>query len=279
MTISRTLSSFAHRLGAGVALWRDRTRQIAALAHVPATGVGAIDLATVSPGQLANWLADKDLAADWKSLDTLRAELRIANIMGGVNAGDQRALYTLVRALKPKHILEVGTHVGCSTINIALGAADYACDFTTVDIRDVNDPIDKPWIAFGADRSPAKLMTTAGCAGRVKFVVANSIDFLSAAAPAYDFIFLDGCHDAATVYLEASLALRRVNPGGAIVLHDYYPEGKPLWSNGVVLPGVVLAMDRLVRECPDLAVLPLGKLPWPTKLNSQMTSLALICHR
>lgn len=285
MKISRTLSRLAHILAPDVVLWRHRSHQISELAQLPAMAVDSTKLATVTPLQLSNWLANNDIAADWQSLDALRTKLRIANMIEGVNAGDQRALYTLVRALKPQHILEVGTHVGCSTLSIALGAAPYdstvaPCTYklTTVDIRDVNDPIDKPWIAFGADRSPSELMMTAGYTDHVQFVVANSVEFLSVASPTYDFIFLDGSHTAATVYQEASLALRRLNPGGLIALHDYYPKCKPLWSDGVVIPGVALAMARLLREHPNLTVLPFGKLPWPTKLNSQMTSLALICR-
>src|SRR5688572_2178084 len=38
---------------------------------------------------------------------------------GGVNPGDRRAIYYLISALKPGSTLEVGTHIGASTLHIA----------------------------------------------------------------------------------------------------------------------------------------------------------------
>jgi hypothetical protein len=40
-------------------------------------------------------------------------------ISGDVNPGDRRALYHLIAHFKPKQILEVGTHVGASTLHVA----------------------------------------------------------------------------------------------------------------------------------------------------------------
>lgn len=39
---------------------------------------------------------------------------------GGVNPGDRRAIYHLIRSLKPRSVLEIGTHIGVSTLYIAL---------------------------------------------------------------------------------------------------------------------------------------------------------------
>jgi len=64
-----------------------------------------------------------------------------------------------------------------------------------------------------------------------------------------------------------------------ILLHDYFPEMKPLWSDGSVFPGPFLAVNRLVKEGADLVALPLGSLPWPTKLQSNVTSLALLLRK
>jgi hypothetical protein len=51
---------------------------------------------------------------------------------------------------------------------------------------------------------------------------------------------------------------------------------QPLWSNGSVIPGPFLATERLKAEEAKVVVLPLGELPWPTKLRSSATSLALL---
>ena len=63
---------------------------------------------------------------------------------GGVNVGDRRALYYLVRALRPR-VLEIGTDVGESTMSIAAamkrnGAAPSEGAFITVDIEDIEAP-------------------------------------------------------------------------------------------------------------------------------------------
>ena len=75
------------------------------------------------------------------------------------------------------------------------------------------------------------------------------------------------------------MALKMLNPNGVILLHDYFPGMKPLWSDGTVIPGPYLATERFVKEGINLTVLPLGELPWPTKLGSNVTSLALLLRK
>jgi hypothetical protein len=43
-----------------------------------------------------------------------------------------------------------------------------------------------------------------------------------------------------------------------------------------VIGGPFLAIERFKEEGAPLTVLPLGELPWPTKLGSNTTSLALL---
>ena len=118
-----------------------------------------------------------------------------------------------------------------------------------------------------------------GLGGLVTFVAGDSLDYMASCdggKDGFDIVFLDGDHSAAAVYREIPAALRILRPGGVIVLHDYFPELKPLWSNGFVLEGPYLATERLRREGAGLVALPLGALPWPTKLGSCVTSLALL---
>ncbi len=227
---------------------------------------------------------DADLATDWQQASTALAALELPEMTGGVNPGDQRALYYLIRSLRPRRVLEIGTHIGCSTANAALAAKQLraapepvATTIVTVDVRDVNDPQTRPWQDYGARHSPRQLIERLGCEELVNFVVSPSLDFLrsSGNAEAYDFIFLDGDHSAATVYQELPAALGRLAPGGTILLHDYFPDLRPLWSGAPPIPGVQLAIQRLQNEGAAFRVLPLGALPWPTKRNSNVTSLAL----
>jgi hypothetical protein len=180
-------------------------------------------------------------------------------------------------------VLEVGTHVGASTASIAsalrrLATTELPAPYhlTTVDITDVNHPVEKPWQRFGSSCSPAALIEQLGCRDHVTFVAQPSLSFLAQPGDGYDLIFLDGDHAARTVYREIPAALRRLRRGGYLILHDYFPQLRPLWSNGMVSPGPYLAVRRLRAEGVPIRVLPLGRLPWPTKLGSYMTSLAIL---
>lgn len=197
---------------------------------------------------------------------------------GGVNPGDRQAIYHLIHSLKPRRVLEIGTHVGASTIHIAraLRAAVPGGQLTTVDIADVNHPRTGAWAGVGLDRAPRNMLAQLGCADLVAFVVSPSLAFMAATEERFDFIFLDGDHSARAVYLETAAALRLLRPGGAILLHDFYPGGQPLYAGSGVIAGPDRALRRVRRECPSIAVLPLGALPWPTKDGSNMTSLALV---
>ena len=49
---------------------------------------------------------------DWHDDEMRLNALAIPEMSGGVNPGDQRALYHLVRHFRPTSILEIGTHIG-----------------------------------------------------------------------------------------------------------------------------------------------------------------------
>jgi hypothetical protein len=120
------------------------------------------------------------------------------------------------------------------------------------------------------------MISKLGAASWVRFVTAPSLDYFRQCTERFDFIFLDGDHTARTVYQEVPAALRLLNPGGVVLLHDYFPMARPLWSNGVVIPGPWVATERLRSEGTRIRVLPFGELPWPTKENSRISSLALL---
>lgn len=198
---------------------------------------------------------------------------------GGVNPGDRRALYTLVTALQPQKVLEVGTHIGASTHYIARALARGGDGIlTTVDIADVNHSESGAWKAAGLHQSPQASAASLGTAGRVQFVTRPAVDYMRASDARFDFIFLDGDHRAPAVYTELAAALDLLNPGGVILLHDYYPDARPLFADGNIIAGPCHALARAMREQPSLTVLPLGALPWATKLGSNVTSLALVAR-
>jgi len=199
----------------------------------------------------------------------------------GVNPGDQRAIYHLIRAQNPKSVLEVGTNVGFSTLHIAaaLDANAAGGRITTVDITDVNDPNDQPWKGCGQAYAPRDMLAAGGYGEMISFVAQSSLAYLDQCKDKFDFIFLDGSHDAEVVYQEVPRAIEALAEGGVILLHDFYAGLTFLWDNKKIIPGPCIAIERLCGEGATLKVIPFGALPWLTKGDSHMTSLALLVHQ
>ena len=224
-----------------------------------------------------------EIAEAWEEIRPTLEVFELPNGAGEINPGDRRAIFYLISHFKCKSVLEIGTHIGASTLYISAAlqkaqksGGGLSIKLDSVDVADVNDPVSKPWLQHGARFSPLEMMHKLECASLVEFVTSRSLDYMSNCGQRYDFIFLDGDHAAVTVYQEISAALELLETDGVILLHDYFPRLKPLWSDGAVIPGPFLATERLVAEGTPLAILPLGRLPWATKLRSNMTSLALL---
>lgn len=238
-------------------------------------------LVAASDVDLERIFRDPRSGAEWPAVAARVAELGITSGAAGVNVGDRRALYYLVRYLDPRNVLEIGTHIGASTVHIASALANGShpdFELRTVDISDVNDPDTGQWRRLGSTMAPAAMMRKLRCYERVQFFTEDSLLHLARSRGRFDFIFLDGEHAAGQVYREVPLALDLLADGGAILLHDYFPGGRPLWSGRRAVPGPYQAIERLRAEGAPLKALPLGALPWPTKLGSHVTSLALLCR-
>src|SRR5262249_30652017 len=151
------------------------------------------------------YLTDADLRAffsseaitrDWNQDKETLSVLDFPELTGGVNQGDQRAIYYLVHALNLRSVLEIGTHIGCSTVNIALALKRVAAiqgpppRLTTVDLLDVNDPTTKRWLQFQSAYSPQEIVERVGVAPFVSFVKSDSLAFLANCQQRFDLIFL-----------------------------------------------------------------------------------------
>lgn len=258
--------------------WRDQWR-------LSRTATGACDaahLANIDQARLRQALSDPAVHAEWSAVAADLERFAITTEAGGVNPGDRRALYYMVRAFRPGRVLEVGTHIGASTVHIAAAlranarTGGPAPELTTVDIMDVNDSATRPWEQYGSRFAPSEMIARMGLSGNVRFVARPSLVFLAETGEDFDLIFLDGDHSAAVVYRELPAALGRLRQGGLVILHDYFPGGRPLWAGDVVIAGPWLGVERLRREGARLEVLPLGELDWPTKLGRSVTSLAVV---
>ena len=230
-------------------------------------------------------LNSADIGKEWDACSSRLSELcQIEDgKTGGVNPGDRRALFYLAQAFRPTRVLEIGTHVGASTVHIGAaltsGARGHSASLVTVDIQDVNDSPHSFWRQGGLAKSPKQMIDELNGPIEVTFVMDNSRHFFASNKETFDFIFIDGDHTAETVYEEIISSLDVINENGLIVLHDYFPYGRPLWSDGSVIFGPFIATQKLYSTGIAIKVIPLGPLPWPTKLDSNVTSLAVIAKR
>jgi len=146
----------------------------------------------------------------------------------------------------------------------------------TLDIQDVNEGASAYWCSAGLPRSPRQMLSELRKNLDVSFVTSDSIAFLKRTDFRFDLIFLDGDHSKETVLKEIPKSLAVLNKNGVILLHDYLPNSEPLWSDGSVISGPFQAAEELRMRGARLKVIPFGPLPWVTKLDSRMTSLAMI---
>jgi predicted O-methyltransferase YrrM len=249
--------------------------------RAPATARASAEAAGAVGGlDLAAMLHDPGIETAWRAAERRIAPLGLTG-EGGMNPGDRRAVYYLVRRLRPGRVLEIGTLAGASTVHLAVALADVwpesaAGRLLTVDIVDVNDAERAAWRRLGLPQSPRQAMERLGLGGLVEFRVARSLDLLAQPGEPFDLIFLDGDHRFETVVAEIPAAVARLRPGGLLLLHDYFPDLRPLWPDGKVIDGPARAVRRLRRAGWPIAARPLGELPWPTKQGTRRTSLAVL---
>ena len=286
MNIKTALKQFLHGVvSTDIKTLYHKSKNIKELNSIQRIGCEINNLRDESDLFLENLFESSEIENMWNASKKEIDFFEIPDGSGGVNEGDSKAIYYLVSELRPSSVLEIGTHIGASTLHIA--SALYMSqlkngkkvNLITVDIADVNSVITKPWLQYGAKYSPIEMINKFNYETFVKFVADTSLNYIAECKQKFDFIFLDGDHSASTVYQEISMALKLLNKNGVILLHDYFPDMKPLWSNGSVISGPYLAIKRLMKECMHLNCLPLGRLPWSTKLSSNVTSLALLLRK
>jgi predicted O-methyltransferase YrrM len=242
----------------------------------------ARNLTSLALDDVRTILNSADIAKEWAAYAPRLSELcQIEDgKTGGVNPGDRRALFYLVRAFRPARALEIGTHVGASTLYIVAALMGSAWEqnpsLVTVDIEDVNDSSNSCWRQAGLAKSPRQIAEELNATVEITFVTDDSRHFFATTKETFDFIFLDGDHAAEAAYEDIVGSLDVINKNGLIVLHDYFPGGRPLWSDGSGLCGPFTAVENVRATGVAIKVIPLGSLPWPTKLGSHVTSLALI---
>ena len=126
-----------------------------------------------------------------------------------------RLLKMLVRMIRPKNVLEVGTFSGYSALSMAEGL-DADGHIYTFEIDDEQEDFTRPWI----EQSP--------WAAQVTFIIGDAIKEAPRLGVTFDMVFLDG--DKRT-YVEAyEMALGVLRPGGFIIADN------TLWDGHVADP-------------------------------------------
>ncbi|NTV04491.1 hypothetical protein HGA89_06245, partial [bacterium] len=155
-------------------------REQRSLASVPRVACGAVNLRPTGSIDLAGLWGSAEAGGYWQESRQILDHFAIPDGTGGVNPGDRRAVHYLIGVLKPAAVLEIGTHIGASTIHIATAlraARAGGSHLTTVDCADVNDPELRPWVKYGAARSPRDMIVQAGCEKSVEFVHDTSLNY------------------------------------------------------------------------------------------------------
>ena len=126
-----------------------------------------------------------------------------------------RLLRMLVRMIRPKRILEVGTFSGYSAICMA-EALDPGGKVYTFEIDDELEDFTRPWI----EHSPV--------ADRIVFAIGDAITQAPRLGIVFDLVFIDG--DKRTYLPAYEMALSVLRPGGFILADN------TLWDGHVLAP-------------------------------------------
>lgn len=124
-----------------------------------------------------------------------------------------RLLKMLVRMIRPKNILEVGTFSGYSAICMAEGL-DRSGTVYTYEINDELEDFTRPWI----EGSPV--------ADRIRFIIGDALTEAPKLGVEFDMTFIDG--DKRTYIDTYEMALNVLRPGGFILADNTLWDGHVL---------------------------------------------------
>jgi glycosyltransferase involved in cell wall biosynthesis/predicted O-methyltransferase YrrM len=136
------------------------------------------------------------------------------------SSAPQYTLYRLVRRLRPRSVLEIGTQAGASAVACALAMRDAGADPDVVCVdpfRPTGDNAGLPTLVAWHE-----YVSQAGLLGRgVELIMAESRRALPALARKFDLILVDGSPAYEDVRGDLEASLDRLAPGGRIWVHDY----------------------------------------------------------
>ena len=126
-----------------------------------------------------------------------------------------RLLKMLVKMMRPKKILEIGTFAGYSAICLAEGLEEGGKVYT-FEINDEQEDFTRPWIESSA------------MADRIEFIIGDAIEQAPRLGVEFDMAFIDG--DKRTYIESYEMVMQVLRPGGFILADN------TLWDEHVVDP-------------------------------------------
>lgn len=157
-----------------------------------------------------------------------------------------RLLKMLVRMIRPKNILEVGTFSGYSALCMAEGL-DADGHLYTYEINDEQEDFTRPWI----EQSPV--------ADRITFTIGNAITEAPRLGITFDMAFIDG--DKRTYRETYEMVLSVLRPGGFIIADNTLWDGHvvdPAYDRDQQTRGIETFNDYVARdELVEKVILPL----------------------
>lgn len=134
-----------------------------------------------------------------------------------IGAGSGAVLRFVARAIQARHVVEIGTGAGVSTVWLLRGMAPDGV-ITSIDIELEHQRVARETLA-AADVAP----------GRYRLIAGRALEVLPRLTDgAYDLVLVDADKSEYTLYLEQ--ALRLLRPGGVLVFDN------ALWSDRVADP-------------------------------------------
>lgn len=136
-----------------------------------------------------------------------------------------RLLKFLVKMIRPRRILEIGTFTGYSALCMAEGLDDDGRLYT-FEIEDELEDFTRRWIE-GSEH-----------AGKIEFIIGDALEIVPAMGETFDMVFMDGNKREYIKYYE--LAMEHLSDGGWILAdntlwdgHVIEPERQDAQTNGV----------------------------------------------
>ncbi|MGA8028861.1 MAG: class I SAM-dependent methyltransferase [Bryobacteraceae bacterium] len=164
--------------------------------------------------------------ADLNDSDESVRLLELASADGNVSTLELVVLATLVRRLKPRTILEIGTFDGRTTLNLAANCSQetriYTLDLPREQVSSTALPLARGEDAYvNKERSGSRFLGTE-YSDRIVQLLGDSASFDFSGLGKMDFIFIDGSHAYEYVLRDSRTAINLLSvQGGVIVWHDY----------------------------------------------------------